>query len=317
VPLDRRAERLLKMLAAGGASGGGYERVEERRRALDDLVASTQGDPPAVFEVSDTEAPGPGGSIPLRLYRPTEPLGEPAPALVFFHGGGWVAGGRVTHDAFCRRLAVACGCTVILADYRLAPEHPFPRGLGDCLAVVQWLAANGGALGVDPGRLMVGGDSAGGGLAAAVCVTARDGGGPSIALQLLICPILDMAGRSASRRRLAVGYFLDEATLTRDLELYRPLGVDRADPRLSPLRGKDLSGLPATLIHTAEFDPFIDEGEAYRQRLEAAGTPVRFTCHPGMIHFFYAMPAAIPYALDAITAIGREVKEAISASSGR
>jgi acetyl esterase/lipase len=202
---------------------------------------------------------------------------------------------------------------VILVDYRLAPEHPFPAGLEDCMAATAWVSRNAAALGIDAARLAVAGDSAGGGLAAAVCVLARDRGGPPIALQLLICPILDIAGTSPSRRRLAEGHFLDAATLARDMALYCPAPVDWADPRLSPLRTENLSGLPRALIHSAQYDPFTDEAEAYAARLAAAGVQARFERHPGMIHFFYAMPLAIPYASAAIAAMGAQARAAMAA----
>jgi acetyl esterase/lipase len=231
--------------------------------------------------------------------------------MVFFHGGGWVAGSVDTHDGLCRRLSNETGCRVISVEYRLAPEHPFPQGLNDGYAAVAHIMSNAREFGVDPARLGVAGDSAGATLAAAICRTARDGGGPRIAFQLLICPILDVLGEAASRRELSEGYFLDREMLMRDLELYCP-GAERADPRLSPLCATEYDDLPAAFIHTAQFDPFADEGEAYAQRLGAAGIAVHGVAHPGMIHLFYCMPRMIPYALDAPRIIGAELRYAMN-----
>jgi acetyl esterase/lipase len=305
LPLDRQAQRFLTMLAAGQGEGG-YRDAAQRRRALEDLAGWTAGDPPEVAEVRDVElAKGPD-PIRARLYAPIGADDGALPGLVFFHGGGWVAGGLETHDGVCRRLANASGCRVVAVDYRLAPEHPFPAAFEDSKAAVQAIAETGDTWGIDTNRLGLAGDSAGGGLVAALCQAARRDG-PTIRLQLLICPILDVATESRSRIDLAEGYFLDRATLERDLELYAP--PDRGDVRVSPLGAADLSGLPPAVIHTAEFDPFRDEGEAYAARLAAAGGAVSLTRHDGMIHYFYAMPRVIRYAETALEAIGAAVRE--------
>jgi acetyl esterase len=311
MPLDRHARRFLEMLAAAGQSRGRYDDVAERRAALTNLADLV--DPPgatpvggardSLFSVGD-------GAIVLRTYSP---LGKPErtlPGIVFFHGGGWVAGSLESHDGFCRRLANESGCRVIAVDYRLAPEHPFPFGLDDGFAATSYIARNPKQFGIDPERLGIAGDSAGGGLAAVICRMARDAGGPKLAFQLLLCPILDVATEAASRLELADGYFLDRETLLRDLELYCPPEL-RVDPRLSPLRADDLAGLPPALIHTGQFDPFGDEGEAYAAKLSAAGVKVQGRSHPGMIHYFYCMPRMIPYAHEAIHQIGAEIRYAV------
>ena len=317
MPLDRHARRFLEMLAAAGQARGGYADAGERRRALNTLadLVDTPGSVEIggvrdqLFSVSD-------GAIVLRTYSP---LGKPQrllPGIVFFHGGGWVAGSLESHDGFCRRLANESGCRVIAVDYRLAPEHPFPHALQDGFAAFCHIARNPKAFGIDPARLGIGGDSAGGTLAAAICRMARDAAKepekkiPAIAFQLLLCPILDIQGESAARRELADGYFLDRETLRRDLELYCP-GADRSDPRLSPLLADDFSGLPPAFIHTGQFDPFGDEGEAYAAKLSAAGVPVHGRVHPGMIHYFYCVPRMIPYAYHALHLIGAEIRYAV------
>jgi acetyl esterase/lipase len=313
MPLDRHARRFLEMLAAAGEARGSYVHVEERRRALANLADLV--DPPgeeAVGGMTDRLLHVNDGAILLRIYSP---LGKPErllPGIVFFHGGGWVAGSLETHDGFCRRLANASGCRVIAVDYRLAPEHPFPHGLEDGAAAFSHVARNPRDFGIDPARLGIAGDSAGGALAAAIAIRLRDRGGPAIAFQLLICPILDIHGESAARRELAEGFFLDRETLRRDLELYCPGNVPLSDPRLSPLLARDLSGLPPAFIHTGQFDPFGDEGEAYAARLADADVTVHGKTHPGMIHYFYCMPRMIPYAHRAMQLIGAEIRYAVA-----
>jgi len=266
--------------------------------------------------VRDHLLPVSSGHITLRIYSP---LGAPArvlPGILFFHGGGWVAGSLETHDGLCRRLCNETGCRVIAVDYRLAPEHPFPFGLADAVSALAHVSANPKHFGIDPARLGVAGDSAGGTLAAVLCRVARDAAkenknAPAIAFQLLLCPILDVHGESAARRDLAEGYFLDSETLKRDLELYVPAGIELSDSRLSPLCAEEFAGLPPAFIHTGQFDPFGDEGEEYAQRLGGFGVAVHGRAHPGMIHYFYCMPRMIPYAQEAMRIIGSEIRYAV------
>ncbi len=287
--------------------------AEERRSGLASLTASVGGEAPTVASVEDLSMPSAEGLLALRRYRPE---GVREGAILFLHGGGWVAGSLDTHDGVCRRLANASGCQVFALDYRLAPEHPFPAGLEDVLAALLWLAASAEAFQFDRAKLAIAGDSAGGNLAAAACLLAGGAGGPNIALQILICPILDLAEESGSRRSFAEGYFLSRATMARDLADYLRghalEGADLNDPRLSPLHAADLAGLPPTHIHLAEFDPFRDEGLAYAEHLKRARVPVRGVLHPGMIHYFYAMPGAIPYAEAALRDIGAAAKVALA-----
>jgi acetyl esterase len=317
MPLDRHARRFLEMLAAAGQSRGRYEDVEERRAALVNLTALV--DPPGTVEIGGIrdhlmavhKSENSDGHITLRIYSP---LGEPArilPGMLFFHGGGWVAGSLETHDGLCRRLSNETGCRVIAVDYRLAPMHPFPFGLADAVTAFNHVARNSKVFGIDPERLGVAGDSAGGTLAAALCRIIRDVQGPAIAFQLLLCPILDVHGQSGARRELAQGYFLDSETLRRDLELYVPEGLELSDVGLSPLCAEEFARLPPAFIHTAQFDPFSDEGEEYAHRLGGFDVAVHGRAHPGMIHFFYCMPRMIPYALEAIHIIGSEIRYAV------
>jgi acetyl esterase len=308
MPLDRRANRLLSILAATHRAGAPRETAEDRRHSLLTLAHTIEIVPAQAAEPSQGVIIAPDVDIPFRIYPPKETDERVLPALVFFHGGGWVAGGFDTHEGLCRRLAAAADCRVIAVDYRLAPEHPFPAGLTDALAATHWVIENAAGLGCDLDRIAVGGDSAGGALAASVCHTLRDAGGPKVALQVLICPILDLAGDSQSRRALGEGYFVNRATVERDIDDYCPPDIDRRDPRVSPLRAARFDRLPPAVIHTAEFDPFRDEAAAYASALRKAGVRVREVRHPGMIHYFYAMARAIPYALVAAEAIGVDIR---------
>jgi len=304
--LDPGAERLLKMLAASGAGAGAARSVAERRRMLQTLTHIAGDGRADGIETRDLQAPGPAGPIRLHLHSP---LAGSSAALVYLHGGGWVAGGFPTHDGLCRRLAASARTHVFAVEYRLAPEHRFPAAFDDALAAVRWVAQSASALGLDPARLAIGGDSVGAGLAAAV---AQSPDAPRLALQVLLCPILAPADQAASRRLFAEGYFVDAATVAQDLKDYCGDEVDPHDPRVSPLLGRDLANLPRALIHAAEYDPFRDEAEAYAERLSQAGVAVRMVCWPGMIHDFYMLPRAIAAAGPALEVIGREIAEALA-----
>ncbi|HEY3812818.1 MAG TPA: alpha/beta hydrolase [Caulobacteraceae bacterium] len=311
MPLDRHAARFLAMFGAAG-QGQAYSGPQDRRRALEDLAKIADDDRCAVASVDDITVPGGAGLLKARAYTPLGAEPSLMPGLVYFHGGGWVAGDLDTHDGVCRRLAAASGAKVIAIDYRRAPEHPFPAAIDDAWAAAVHIAVNARAFGIDPTRIGVAGDSAGAGLAAAVCQIASSGG-PWFACQLLICPILDLAREAPSRLEYADGYFLDRASMEKDIAYYLGEGADVRDPRLSPLLAADLHGLPPAIIHTAEYDPFRDEGEAYAARLRDAGVTVRATRHDGMIHYFYAMPKTIPYAVKAAERTGAEVSDALAA----
>jgi acetyl esterase/lipase len=231
--------------------------------------------------------------------------------LIYFHGGTGIFCDLETHDGLCRQLANASGCRVLSVEYRLAPEHPFPAAIDDGLMVARWVATNAVDLGIDPERLILAGDSAGGTIAAVVCQQAVREGGPPIALQVLLCPVTDLAEESNSRRAFAQGYFIERPTLDWAKGLYCA-GGDPADPRISPLRAATFAGLPRAHIHTAEFDPMRDEGEAYARALDSAGVPVRYTCHAGLIHHFYCMAGAIPHARGVIGSIGSAIRDAVA-----
>ena len=259
----------------------------------------------------DGALPGPAGDLPYRLYTPANAATEYLPGFVFFHGGGMVAGSIETHDRICGVLAQATGCRLVSVGYRLAPEHKFPAAVEDAIAATRWVSTNASSLGIDAAMLVVGGDSAGATLAAVVCQDALQNAGPAISAQCLICPVLDFEETSPSREEFAENHLLEMATLEADLALYLPAGVERGDPRISPLRATKFAGLPAAIIHTAEFDPMRDEGNAYAAKLVAAGVAVEHVCHDGMIHNFQALGAVLPQGRLVLNQIGEQVRRAL------
>jgi acetyl esterase/lipase len=311
VQLDPRVKRFLGLLAAGNPPDARDTTVEERRRGLAELMKLSGPEVP-VARIEDRTLSRPCGPMPIRIYSPLGSNSDLLPGLVYFHGGGLVAGSVQTHDSIARALANSGGCRLVSVEYRLAPEHPFPAALEDALAAVTQIGTRSAQFGIDAARLGVCGDSAGATLAAVTTQAIARIGTPRLALQLLICPILDYSRSTFSRRELAKGYLIDQGTLEHDLLHYAPPGTDPADPRISPLRADDVGGLPPTLIHTAEFDPLRDEGRDYFQRLTLARSEVSYTCHPGMIHLFYGLGAVIPYARTAFEQIGGEIRAALA-----
>jgi acetyl esterase len=307
--LDPHAKRLLDILAAMTVPNRGPATLKERRQSFEKLMQLGHRSEP-IKSIEELSAPGPVGPIALRQYTPSKTLNEPASALVYFHGGGLFAGGLDTHDAVCRVLANATGCSVISVAYRLAPECPFPAAIDDGCAAVSWIMAHATQLRLAPTHIGVAGDSAGANIAAVICQLLKDVPGSKLALQLLLCPILDWCTDTDSRRTFGSGYLIDTRDLALELEQYRPEGGDMHDSRVSPLLATDLAGLPTTYIHTAEFDPLRDEGQVYADRLRSARIEVHYTCHPGMIHMFYALPRLIPYADTAMQMIAAQLAPA-------
>jgi acetyl esterase len=313
--LDPRVKRFLDFLAAGNPPDSRTVTVEERRAGL--LALMKMAGPELPAQVEDRTIPGPGGALPVRIYSPLDAARlKPAlglePALIYFHGGGMVAGSVATHDSIARALSHAGAVRVLSVEYRLAPEHRFPAALQDAMAAVAYISTHAAQFGIDGSRLGICGDSAGGTLAAAACQAAARAGEPKIALQILICPILDYSASTPSRRDLGAGFLIDQATLDHDLMHYLPAGEASSNPLISPLLADDLRGLPRTLIHTAEFDPLRDEGRIYFERLTRSRIEVSYTCHPGMIHLFYGLGAVIPYARTAFEQIGGEIRTALA-----
>lgn len=252
-----------------------------------------------VSGIENFEIPGSECEIRLRTYYP--PGNKPFPAVLYFHGGGWVFDNLDTHDHVCRALCSGAECVVVSVDYRLAPENKFPAAVVDCYEATKWVSENSEAIKVDPLRIAVGGDSAGANLAAAVSLTARDIGEPRISFQLLVCPVADLSSFDReSCKRYADGYFLTLAQMKWFRELYVEKPDDVYDPRVSPLLARDLSGLPDSLIITAEFDLLRDEGEKYAQRLQNYGVPVQCLRYNGMIHDFFLLLGLVDRARDAM-----------------
>lgn len=262
----------------------------EARKAMSTMFASVfdKKDAVPVNEVLDFSIPGRAGSVGVRLYRPGGK--GPYPALVFFHGGGWVLGSLNLSDHVCRTLCSEAGCIVVSADYRLAPEFPFPAGLEDCYDTVQWFYEHASDYGIDKERIAVGGESAGGNLAAAVCILSRDHAGPPIVYQLLVTPATDLAYDTESYRSYGEGYFLTRSTMEICRQYYIRGVEDIENPLVSPLRVADPSGLPPGLTVTAEYDPLRDDGEAYARKLTSAGVAMELCRYPGAIHGFSTMP---------------------------
>jgi acetyl esterase len=312
--LDPAAKRFLLMAAAGRSAADGATSIEARRlawRRLMRLGAAERLSPAGL----DGVLPGPAGDLAYRLYRPTEPGKDRGPGIVFFHGGGLTAGDLDSHDLVCRALCEESGCRVVAVAYRLAPEHPFPAAIDDAICATRWVLGGQDRLDIDPTRLAVAGDSAGATLAAVVCQQARAWELPQIAAQCLICPVLDSAAQSPSRRDFASGYLVDTPMLAADLADYLPEGIEAADPRVSPLRAADLAGLPRAIVHTAWCDPMRDEGNAYARELSYAGIAVSHVCHPGMIHNFHALGAIIPAGKAALRQIGAELHDVLAPQS--
>ena len=260
----------------------------------------------------DLTADGPLGTIPLRVYRPGGvPDSRPLPVLVFFHGGGWVIGDIETHDVVCRQVTAEAGISVISVDYRLAPENKFPAAVDDAWAATRWIAAHGAELGIDPARLAVGGDSAGGNLAAVVALLARDAGWPKISLQVLTYPVTDLGAETKSYADLAEGYMLTRDSMRWFRAHYLSKEEDALDWRVSPIRATSLAGLPPALVITAGFDPLRDEGQAYALRLSEAGVSVDAVCFGGMIHGFVPMGRLIDTSFRAVTLIADSLRQAL------
>jgi acetyl esterase/lipase len=297
MPLDPQVAAYLERLAQAGAPDYDSLTPEQVRSLFKETRGPLLPPPQEVASVVDKRIPGPGGPLAVRIYRPLGSSGKDIlPALVYFHGGGWVVGDLDTHDTLCRQLSNEAKCVVVAVDYRLAPEHKFPAAVEDAVAATRWVATQSSQLGVDPDRLAVGGDSAGGNLATVVAITFRDSGGPELKCQLLIYAVTDQAGDTPSHSAFAEGYMLTRARVKYFQKCYLRGPQDFTDWRASPLKAPDLSNLPAALVVTAGFDVLRDEGKAYADRLSAAGVPVTYECYEGMIHGFFIMGGIIDQA---------------------
>jgi acetyl esterase len=303
MPLDPQAKTFLDLL--NGFEGPPIDELgpAKARELFAGMTAAADGE---VASVQDRTIPGPAGELPIRIYTPVGT--GPFPLHVTFHGGGFVIGNLDTHHAVAQSICVLAGAVVVSVDYRLAPEHPYPAAADDCYAATVWAVEQAAELRADPATLSVGGDSAGGNLAAVVSTMARDKSGPEIRLQVLVYPVTAHSGDYPSRVENAEGYFLTSKTMDWFTECYlqgQPFHAYNA-----PIVTPDCSGLPPALVITAEFDPLRDEGEAYATMLEDAGVPVTVTRYDGQIHGFASMPQMIDRAKDAHQQIADAIKAA-------
>ena len=272
----------------------------------------SQPAPPEVAQVRDLVASGPHGDIPLRLYRPLgSTADETLPVLVYYHGGGWVIGDLDTHDTLCRELANGARCCVVAVDYRMSPEQRFPVAVDDCVAATYWVRREAASLGIDAARLAVGGDSAGGNLAAVVAIVARDAGDLPVAYQLLIYPATDQRRGAPSHTSNGQGYLLTTDSMKYFHDHYLPDAARDLDWRASPLLHADLSKLPPALVLTAGYDPLRDEGMQYAERLTDAGSQATYVCFDRQIHGFITMGRVLDEANSAVALCAAELRRAL------
>jgi acetyl esterase len=279
----------------------------EARRAAIDALRAVAGPSEEIGRVEDLRIPHPERPIPIRIFTPAAQ--GPFPCLIYFHGGGWVLCDLDTHDAVCRAISRRATAVVVAVDYRLSPEYKFPAALEDCYAATVWVAANAVPLGVDPRRIAVGGDSAGGNLAAVMCLKSRDEGGPELALQVMVYPVTNLASfDTPSYSEFGAGYNLTRAEMEWFRSHYLARTRDAENPYASPLLAPDLRGLPPALVITAECDPLRDEGEAYAKRLAEAGVEAACTRYAGMIHPFFSLGGALSQGRRAIEQVAAAVR---------
>ena len=305
--LDPQARALIELMVQRQVPPVHTLSPADARRMYLERRFYTQPEPPAVAEVRALQT---DGGVPLRLYRPA---GSAAlPVLVYFHGGGWVIGDLDTHDVLCRQLSVAAGAAVVSVDYRLAPEHAFPAAVDDCVAATRWVRAQAAALGLDPARLAVGGDSAGGNLAAVVCIALRDAGEAQPAAQLLIYPATDQRALAPSHTANGQGYLLTSDSIRYYRSRYLPEPLQWSDWRASPLLAADHSRLPPALVLTAGYDPLRDEGRQYADALSAAGNRVQYLCFERQVHGFITMSRILDEARTAVAVCGAWLRDALT-----
>lgn len=310
VVLDPDAAAVYKAFQEAGRPAYETLTADEARAYYSQARFATNPEPPKLARIAPLAIPAPHGTIPARIYVPNELRRRDglSPALVFFHGGGWVIGDLDSHDVVCRQLAVAGALIVVSVDYRLAPEHKFPAAAEDAIAATQWVAANAGELGIDAARLAIGGDSAGGNLAAVVTLAARDAAGPALAGQVLIYPATDFAMTHGSHSEPGTSVLLTHSVIRWFRDHYLNGAADIHDWRASPARATSLIGLPPAYVLTAGADPLRDEGDEYAERLKQAGVPVTYKHYPGQFHGFFTMGKLLREANVAVAEIGAWLK---------
>jgi acetyl esterase len=306
--LDPQCKAVIDLIIKSGRPAFDQLSPKDARQLFRETRPASTPPAPEIGAVRDLLA----DSIPVRAYRPKGvPATTALPVLVYYHGGGWVIGDLETHDVLCRQIAASAGIAVVAVDYRLAPEHKFPAAVDDAWAATRWVVAHTAELGVDGSRLAVGGDSAGGNLAAVVALMARDAGGPAIRLQMLNYPVTDLAAESQSYVDFAEGFMLTRASMRWFADHYLPRKEDARDWRASPLRARSLAGVAPALVVTAGFDPLRDEGDAYARRLREAGVRVDHLCYGGMVHGFLPMGRLIDTGNRGVEHIAASLREAL------
>jgi acetyl esterase len=311
--LHPQARKLLDLIADSGIPPTHTLAPADARRFYLERRRFTQPDAPEVAQVRDLSADGPHGPVPLRLYRPAGAAPGALPVLVYYHGGGWVIGDLDTHDVLCRQLANGSGCAVVAVDYRMGPEHRFPAAVDDCIAATRWVSRHAASLGIDAARLAVGGDSAGGNLAAVVAIAARDAGDLPVAFQLLIYPATDQRRIAPSHTTNAQGYLLTADSMRYYHDHYIDDPKHDLDWRASPLLAEDLSRLPPSLVLVAGYDPLRDEGVQYAQRLSESGSRATLVSFERQIHGFVPMGRALDEANEAVAMCADALRRALRA----
>ena len=310
MPLDPQAQKVMDQIAALGLPPNHTVSPGEARA---NMLARPRAAGPEVAKVANQTIPNGDYQVPVRIYTPAG--SGPFPILCWFHGGGWVIGNLETADATARHLAVKSECVVVSVDYRLAPESKFPVPFDDCYAATEWAAHNAAALNGDPDRIAVGGDSAGGNLAAAVALASRDRRGPSLSFQLLVYPVTARDYQTGSYQKNAEGYMLTRDAMQWYWDHYLANDADASNPYAAPLAAADLSGLPPALVITAEFDPLCDEGEAYAGMLKAAGNDATASRYDGMIHGFFGMYGVVDKAEQAVAEASAALSQSFAAAN--
>lgn len=316
MPIDPQVQAVLDQLNAAGSPPFTEMTVAEARAASMTAFADLVGAPEAISSVVNRFIPGPTSDLPVRIYVP-EQQSRPSGALVYFHGSGWVVQNIDVSDAPARAVANRTGCTVIAVNYQKAPEHKFPVPFDDAYAAVTWVAEHADELSIDPQRIGVMGDSAGGNLAAAVCLKAQARGTPAIACQVLIYPATDFGWDKPSAIKNAEGLVLERSTMQWFWSHYLASDSEADNPFVSPLRAPSLAGLPPAFIVTAEFDPLCDDGELYGERLRQAGVPVKVHRYEGVTHGFFWMSGVVDQSRQLIDEIGAEVRAIFGAREGK
>jgi acetyl esterase len=316
MPLDREAELIVNLIKQSGLPDM-WQLTPDQAREQYQLRVAKLAPTESIFRTFDRRIPGPGSDLTLRVYQPREARpGERFPVLAWFHGGGFVIGNLDTHDHACRALANQADCMVVAVDYRLAPECKFPAAVDDCMAAVRWLALHAPEIGADPARIALGGDSAGGNLAAVCAILARNDGYPKLAHQLLIYPCTAPEPETPSHHKFAEGYVLTRNSITWFYKQYVRSPREFNDFRFAPLVAEDLSNLPPALVLVAGYDPLRDEGVDYAKRLIEAGNRVTLVNYEGIVHGFYLMGGAVSAARRAIAQSAAALREAFAPSAG-